>query len=573
MGIGCWYDYPVNRDYVRALRQKGARIRHVSRWLNAVSVSASPGVLDEIAGLSFVREIRRVSSYSRLREIEIPAAHIPAATTVFDYGPSYNQIAMLAVDSLHDQGYSGSGILIGIIDSGFDYSHISFSDIVSENRIVATYDFINGDTNVTDEPDEQRDHGTQVFSVLAGFDEGFLIGPAYGADFVLAKTEIELQEIQAEEDNWVAAAEWMDSIGVDIISSSVGYIDWYDTTQLDGQTALCTQAANVAVSLGIVVVNAAGNEGNTSWRKVIPPADGDSVIAVGGVGPGGIILNLSSRGPTADGRIKPDFCAQGSAVYAANWRRDNYLLAGGTSFAAPLVAGAIALIMEAHPEWALADILENMKSYSLRPPIFYHIGPQSVLVGETLNIRISVDFLPDNNYGWGIPDFNAAVNLPQDWYGDEIILNAIALPENSTFVDSLNGSGLFTFIPERSQIGEDTVIFISSFGVYSDTETVRIAILEELGSLSAVVAPHPAVDSAVFRISPNSLGRGNIYIHDVSGILIKDIEFESPGGNFVVLSWDGRNNSGEYVASGVYILNVSLGHSTVTEKFFFVSSR
>ena len=573
MKIGCWYDYPVNRDYVRALRQKGARIRHVSRWLNAASVSASPEVLAKITKLPFVKEIKRVSSYSRLREIEISAAHVLTATSVFDYGPSYNQVAMLAVDSLHDQGYSGAGILIGIIDTGFDYSHISFSDIVSENRIIATYDFINGDTNVIDGPDRQRDHGTQVFSVLAGFDEGSLIGPAYGANFVLAKTEIELQEIQAEEDNWVAAVEWMDSIGVDIISSSVGYIDWYDTTQLDGQTALCTQAANVAVSMGIVVVNSAGNEGNTSWRKVFPPADGDSVIAVGGVGPDGIILNLSSRGPTADGRIKPDFCAQGSAIYAANWRGGDYLSTGGTSFAAPLVAGAIALIMEARPAWILADILGNMKSYSLRPPIFSHIGPQSVLVGETLNIRVSVDFLPDNNYGWGIPDFNAAVNLPQDWYGDEIILDAMALPENSTFVDSLNGSGLFSFIPEQSQIGEDTVIFISSFGVYSDTETVRIVILEDLGSLSAIVAPHPAVDSAVFRISPSNLGPGNVYIHDVSGVLIRDIKFESPSGNFVVVTWDGRNNSGEYVASGVYILNISLGRSTVTEKFFFVSSR
>jgi subtilisin family serine protease len=573
MKFGCWYDYPVNNEYLKAVEGSGAKFRRVSRWLNAVSIDASEEVLDKISGFSFVKEIKRVSSYNRPRNIDSPAEHISGATSIFDYGPSYNQIAMLAVDSLHDQGYSGNGILIGIIDTGFDYGHIAFSDILAENRIVATYDFINGDTNVIDEPDRQRDHGTQVFSVLAGFDEGSLIGPAFGADFVLAKTEIEFQEIQAEEDNWVAAVEWMDSIGVDIISSSVGYIDWYDTTQLDGQTALCTQAANIAASMGIVVVNSAGNEGNTSWRKVIPPADGDSVVAVGGVGPDGIILSLSSRGPTADGRIKPDFCAQGSAVYAANWRSGDYLVTGGTSYAAPLVAGAIALIMEAHPEWVLADILESMKSYSLRPPILNHFGPQSVVIGETLNLRVSVDFLPDNDYGWGIPDINAAVNLPDDWTGSEINLSAIDLPENSTFVDSMNGSGLFTFDPELSQIGEDTVIFISTLGVYSDSETVRIYVLEELGSLSAIVAPHPALDTAVFRISPNDLGAGNIYIFDVSGVLIREIEFESESGNFVLVVWDGKNDSGEYVASGVYIFNVSLGRSNIKEKFFFVSSR
>ena len=478
-----WYDIPVNSNYIKAVESTGAEVKQVSRWLNAASVSASSDVLRRISNLKFVIGIRRVSSYSRPLEPESETPPVPGSASLYDYGPSYNQIAMILVDSLHDQGYTGAGVLIGILDTGFDYSHTAFSDIVSDGRILATYDFINGDPNVTDGEDSQRSHGTEVFSVMAGFDEGSLIGPAFGAEFVLAKTEIVFQEIQAEEDNWVAAAEWMDSIGVDIISSSLGYIDWYDTTQLDGQTALCTQAANIAVSLGIVVVNSAGNEGNTSWRKVIPPADGDSVIASGGVSSSGLVLNLSSRGPTADGRIKPDFCAQGSAIYAANWRGD-YLITSGTSFAAPLVAGGIALLLEAHPGWALADILTNMKNYSIRPPLISFIGPQSVLLGETLNLTVSAEFLPDNNYGWGIPDFNAAVNLPQDWPGNEVVIEALDLPENSNFIDSMNGTGYFEFSPEPAQVGEDTAIFVSSRGVYSDTETVRISILEELSSLS-----------------------------------------------------------------------------------------
>lgn len=570
---GDWYDHPVNSDYIESVIEKGASLRHVSRWLNAVSVTADDKAIGEISKLPFVKGIRRVSSYDRPRNLESSRGNgNNGGIARFDYGFSDNQISMLGIDSLHNLGYSGAGILIGIMDTGFDYSHRIFSDIVAENRIVATYDFINGDTNVTDGPNIQRDHGTRVFSVLAGFDEDSLIGPAYGASFVLAKTEIENQEIQAEEDNWVAAAEWMDSLGVDIISTSLGYIDWYDTTDLDGHTALCTQAANIAVSLGIVVVNAAGNEGNTYWRKVTPPADGDSVIAVGGVSPDGVILAFSSRGPTADGRIKPDFCAQASAVFTASWY-GGYGFASGTSFATPLVAGGVALLMEAEPSWVLSDIMQYMKAYSVREPSFVHITPQSVLVGEDLDLRISVDRLPDNEYGWGIPDFNETYNHPDQWYGNDITIEALHLPPNSTFEDSSNGAGYFSFHPEISQVAEDSAVFASMLGTYSDTESVRIIVLERLGRLEAVVAPSPAVDSVVFSISPNNLGMGEISIHDVSGEKVKEIGFDASNGNFIRVVWDGRNDYGKYVASGVYIFNVSLGGSNVTGKFMFVSYR
>ncbi len=567
-----WYDYPVNPQYIAEIIETGAKVRHVSRWLNAVSVAANEKTVNDILRLPYVKEIKRVSSCTNPKIEDQPKLCPVGKITAFDYGPSYNQIAMLGVDSLHDSGYSGAGVLIGIIDTGFDTSHVAFSNIVSENRIVATYDFINGDSDVMDGPGPQRSHGTSVFSVLAGFDEGSLIGPAFGAGFVLAKTEIVSEEIQAEEDNWVAAIEWMDSLGVDIVSSSVGYIDWYDTTQLDGQTALCTIAANIAASMGIIVVNSAGNEGNTSWRKVIPPADGDSVIAAGGVNPDGMILALSSRGPTADGRIKPDLCAQGSSVYMANWG-GGYMGGNGTSFAAPLIAGSIALILEGHPSWTLAELLEHIKSYSTRVPFINHIGPQSIAVGDTLNIRVSADLVTNNDYGWGIPDFFSVMNLSPNWAGSEIILTALDLPLNSEFEDSLNGRGLFEFYPDFSQIGEDTAIFVSSNSIYSDTEAVRIHIFEGFEPLGAIIMPHPAVDSAVFRITPNSEGFGKIFIHNVSGIIVRKMEFQSSGSNFVRQVWDGKNEAGNNVASGIYILNLSMNGSSIAEKFFFVSSR
>ena len=379
-----WFDTPVSREYVDDILSRNIEIRRTSRWLNAVSAFLNQEQFREVQELSHVAGVGRVSSYTRPKDFEAagkPAT--PAKVSVFDYGFSYPQISMLHIDSLHNLGLSGEGVMIGIMDTGFDTSHTVFSLLRAENRVVATYDFINNDSNVVDQPGVQRTHGTQVLSVLCGFEEGSLIGPAFGAEVVLAKTEIVSQEIQAEEDNWVAAAEWMESLGVDIISSSVGYIDWYDTTQLDGNTAAITRAADIAASLGVIVVNAAGNEGNTSWRKVIPPADGDSVIAVGAVDSDGNIADFSSRGPTADGRIKPDFCAPGVMVYTANWA-GGYGFSGGTSFATPLMAGGVALLLEGHPEWTYGDILGALRTSASR------------------------SFLPNYTYGWGIPDFASA---------------------------------------------------------------------------------------------------------------------------------------------------------------------
>ena len=163
MEISCWYDCPVDDKYIETIRQTGAKIRHISRWLNAVSVEAPQEVINEISKLSFVKNIKRVSSHKIRKIPEDRILESISTQSLFDYGPSLNQVAMLGVDSLHNLGYSGAGVIIGIMDTGFDYSHICFSDIVSQNRILATYDFINGDTNVTDGEDIQRNHGTGFY--------------------------------------------------------------------------------------------------------------------------------------------------------------------------------------------------------------------------------------------------------------------------------------------------------------------------------------------------------------------------------------------------------------------------
>ena len=482
-----WYDAPVRAGYVADLGKKGIQIRNTSRWLNAVSAIIDDSLIDEIMRLPYVVGISRVSSYSRPRPL--PAGEMfrrPQKISAFDDGSSFTQINMITVDSLHNLGLSGNGILIGITDTGFDTSHVVFSHLRSNDRIIATYDFMDRDSNVVDEPDIQRSHGTQVLSAIGGFSEGSLIGPAFDASFVLAKTESVYTEIRAEEDNWIAAAEWMESLGVDIISSSLGYIDWYDTTQLDGHTAAITLAANVANSLGVIVVNAAGNEGDTYWRKIIPPADGDSVIAVGAVDNNGEIAPFSSRGPTADGRIKPDFCAPGTSVFLANWS-GGFGFAGGTSFATPLVAGGIALLLEGHRDWNLHDILGAMKTAS------------------------SHSYLPNNTYGWGVPDFAAA------YYNQ---------------MGHISGAGQ-----------------------------------------AILIAPHPAVDSVVFYLALAANGSGELTIHDLSGGLVNRFSINNGMSGINRFVWDGKNSGGREVTSGIYICLLATSGREATEKFFYISNR
>ncbi len=478
------YDLPVSKDYILAIKNSGAKIRTISRWLNGVSVEASDSVIQVIAGLPFITNISRVSSYySRPLPELVPGGNLASNTTAFNYGPSFAQISMLSIDSLHNQGLSGAGVMIGIMDTGFDTSLSVFGRMRAQNHVIYTYDFINGDSNVVDQFNIQRQHGTAVLSVIGGFSEGDLIGPAFNSEFILAKTEIVNSEQHVEEDHWVAACEWMESLGVDIISSSLGYIDWYDTTQLDGQTAVITRAANIAYSLGVIVVNSAGNERGSLWEKIIPPADGDSVIAVGAVDFAGNIAAFSSRGPTADGRIKPNFCAMGVSDYAANYQ-GGYGYYSGTSFSAPLIAGGIALLLEGHPEWKLSDIFSVLKNAS------------------------SKKFLPDNLYGWGIPNF----------------------------VDA--------FYSQPYQPNEP---------------------------LSLLIAPHPAEDSTIFYITSTITGGAYIDIFDVSGVQVKSIKFQIYEPTTIKSVWDGKNEAGKKVASGIYLVAISIGNDILRDKFFLKS--
>jgi len=295
-------DLPVEPSYLEEISAYISEIRHVSRWFNAVSVEMpKPNLerLNQLPFISLIKPLRRLSRSIPNNKIEPEFKFRKNSSSVMlDYGLSFDQLNQINVVEAHDAGYTGKNIIIAMFDTGFLLSHNSFSHILNTGRLVAQRDFVGGDENVQDEGTENNhSHGTNTWSVVGGFQEGTLIGSAYNASFILAKTENVSSETKIEEDNWIAAAEWVEEIGADIISSSLVYFEFDDTaddysiSDLDGNTGLITIAADLAVSKGIIVVNGIGNEGPGS-TSLWMPADGDDVISVGAVTFTGAVANF-----------------------------------------------------------------------------------------------------------------------------------------------------------------------------------------------------------------------------------------------------------------------------------------
>ena len=297
-----WYDFNVPSKYIDQLLSQGINVINKSRWLNAVSALCSKSDLIKIANLPFVDQIKPVVGYARSSSLEYP--DIDPGSRDFDYGDALDQIEQINVRELHEQGYTGYGVRILVMDTGFNLSHNAYQGI----NVIDQWDVINGDQETADENDEevangQDFHGTAVLSAIAGNAPGEYMGVAFDAEFLLAKTEDVSSETQLEEDNYVAGLEWGEENGADVVSTSLGYLDWYEYSDMDGNTAVTTIGVDIAASLGVLCVTAAGNSGSSSWYYIIAPADADSVISVGAVSENDSIAAFSSHGPTSDGRV------------------------------------------------------------------------------------------------------------------------------------------------------------------------------------------------------------------------------------------------------------------------------
>ncbi|MBU0717567.1 MAG: S8 family serine peptidase, partial [Planctomycetes bacterium] len=373
------HDLPVVRSYIDAVQATGARVHVTSKWVNAVSVYADRQQLNEIAKLPFVRKLQPVARAAKRipPPVEKLVAESPrdvqpdlpdaVADIRLDYGNSEIQLTQINLIALHDEGFTGQGVIVGILDTGFHRTHEAFNHPLHPLNVIAEYDFVNNDGNTDIEggdPSSQHNHGTMILGCLGAYMPGELVGGAYNASFVLAKTEDTTDEYPAEEDNYVAGLEFIEAHGADMSTSSLGYIDWYTQDDLDGLTAVTTIAINISTSLGVHHCNAAGNEyhdSNPNTSSLIAPSDGFDVITCGAVDSSGTIAYFSSDGPTADGRVKPEVLARGISTHTVSPSSDTgYTTADGTSLSTPLVACAVASLISANPQWTVAQMRDHL---------------------------------------------------------------------------------------------------------------------------------------------------------------------------------------------------------------------
>jgi subtilisin family serine protease len=408
-----------------AIGRLGGQPRRRSRWLHAVSADLPTSALRAARSRSEFRHLQPVARFRGSPEEPVPAARplpSPAATsTDSTFGPSGMPIRRLNLVPLTNRNLRGSGVVIAILDTGFETGHPAFASTF----VLAQYDFVFDDSVVANESNDHPTasrHGTGVWSLLAANDPGNVIGVAPDAAYVLAKTEDVRSETRVEEDHWVAALEWADSLGATVVSSSLGYLEFddgfsYAPGDLNGDVAVTTVAADAAAAQGITVVTAAGNRGD-GFRTLITPGDGDSVITAGAEDSLGTLAGFSSRGPTADGRLKPDLVAPGVQVFVVDPFTDSgFARVNGTSAATPLLAGAAALIKQLHPTYSPIDILAALRRHAdqrILPDSLRGWGRPDVARSALFPFGVSLDG-PDNEFltsisptlRWSVPDLPA----------------------------------------------------------------------------------------------------------------------------------------------------------------------
>jgi len=382
-------DLPVTNAYVDSLKAIGLTIINTSKWLNGVVVAANDtALINKASKFSFVAGIPRYSNQSEIIQlVDDKLIRTDEKSVGPSYGISFNQIEMFNGHYLHNKDYCGQGFLIAVLDAGFLEANkiSSLQHLWKDNRVVAICDFVKDGTSFY----QSNSHGTKVLSTIASIEEDILYGTAPKSKFVLIRTEDIASEYLIEEYNWVCGAEFADSIGTDIINSSLSYTEFNNSMQnhtyedMNGKTNVSAIGASIASSKGILVVCGAGNNGNDLWHWIGSPADADSILTVGAVDPQGIITNFSSRGPSSDGRIKPDICAQGKDVIC-QYPSGEYIGVAGTSFSSPLIAGMAACLWQANPEASNIQIIESIRQSA----------------SQYSN--------PDGEYGYGIPDFAKA---------------------------------------------------------------------------------------------------------------------------------------------------------------------
>ena len=410
-------DLPVNQNYIDSVVAQGAIFYNKSKWMNLVVVKVNDtAIIPSILNLPFVSAVTLIKLNDTLNKSQKSQDKLNfEVVNDLDYGFAADQINIMEGEFLHNLGYLGNGMVIAVLDAGFTNVNTigAFTHLWNENRILGYWDFVNNNDSVFD----KNSHGTAVLSTMAGIKSGEIIGTAPAASYWLLRSEDAPTETISEEYNWLAAAEFADSVGADVINSSLGYTTFDNPAEdhtyadMDGNTTIITKAADLAFSKGILVVNSAGNSGNSSWFYIGAPADANNVLSIGAVDHDGSCASFSSRGPTYDGRIKPNVTTIGRNSAIVN-TDGNVVYGSGTSFSSPEIAGMAASLWQAFPTMTNAEIK------------------------DAIEISASQYFHPDDKLGYGIPNFRVAylllASLPDDKNQNQLI-NVFPQPFNTEF--------------------------------------------------------------------------------------------------------------------------------------------
>jgi len=553
-------DAPLYAPYENSLRVAGIQPVNELRWFNAVTAELTPAQMQQLQSLPFVKNVAPVKAlyfkndpllkHSGAQTLSKPlSVSIVDSTDSLNYGPSYNQLHQIQIAELQSLGITGNDVLLGMLDTGFRWKYclsMQTADVLHE------YDFIFHDTvtaNQSGDDPFQDDHGTLTFSEICGYAPGNLLGGAFNASFLLAKTEDVRSETRIEEDNYANALQWMDSLGVDVTSSSLGYSVFdsgqasYTYADMNGHTTIVAQAVERAVKVGIVVVTAAGNSGgDISWPYIISPGDCDTAITVGAVDSSGVLAGFSSRGPTSDGRIKPDVCAQGVRTVGAGLADSaTYITAAGTSCSTPLIGAAVALILSAHPQ--------------LTP----------LQVRNALRATASQANAPDTAYGWGIARaMDAALTFGMVFSDPPRIVLDSATGDNAVITGIKASDGvqagsaqIFYSIDHSKNFKSLNLTHISNSDLYfarfpqlPPHDTVEYYVQAVSGGGVTATAPHNALqslfsfivgDTTVFRKSPIS--------EDINGINF--VKEPIPSNYFLAQNYPSPFNATTAISFGV----------------------
>jgi len=460
-------DVPITPSYITDISNAtGITYVGASKWLNAIhvigsqaNINALPAAYTYIDYIEFADDsLNPGSRGSNENSTRSPVNKFPADNAlriVYDYGQAQNQIEMFKAHKLHELDFTGAGMTIAVIDAGFPNvdTNAGFDKIRNNGQILGGYDFVNDSANFY----TGNSHGSNVLSFIAGYYDGATkyIGSAPEASFYLYISEDAIPETPAEETYWVMAAEQADYVGVDIINTSLGYSSFdeskydYDyTTDLDGDRSFITRGAELAFSKGMIVVNAAGNEGNNvAWdRRISVPADGPNVLTIGAVNATGTYASFSSRGPTSDNRLKPDVCVQGQGASYIN--TSGTVTAGnGTSYSSPLLTGGVACLWQALPGKTNAEIVQYVKESS------------------------SIYATPNYTLGYGIPNLELARSLSVNTFASDEFFSIFPNPATNYVKVTLPKNSGHTTVTIFNVLGKK----IDSQEVNSITDKIKIA--------------------------------------------------------------------------------------------------